>query len=137
MKDKRTKPASSMQAAIAFAEAKRVHEEATKLKKLAEQEFVESCAKEGVEFAIIADATGRSSKVFIRRTIRTKVILDKLRGLVKPALLKRLVVEELDQSKVKSALEMGIIQQSVVDEASEATSVVSVMVVELETSVSS
>lgn len=135
MTDKRKKPASAMQAARAFADAKASYDIAVKAKKIAEQDFIEACAKEGVEFSVIADDAGRSSKVFVRRTVRTKVILDKLRKLVKPAVLKKLVVEELDQKRVASALDMGLIDQATVDKATEATSVVSVMVTELDATV--
>jgi len=135
MKDKQKKPASAMQAARAFAEAKSCYDEAVKAKKLAEQNFIEACAKEGVEFSVITDDAGLSSKVFVRRTIRTKVILDKIRKLVKPAVLKKLVVEEIDQKLVASALLMNLIDQATVDQASEATTVVSVMVTELESKV--
>lgn len=135
MKDKQKKPASAMQAARAFAEAKSCYDEAVKAKKLAEQNFIEACAKEGVEFSVITDDAGLSSKVFVRRTIRTKVVLDKIRKLVKPAVLKKLVVEEIDQKLVASALLMNLIDQATVDQASEATTVVSVMVTELESKV--
>jgi len=135
MKDKQKKPASAMQAARAFAEAKSCYDEAVKAKKLAEQNFIEACAKEGVEFSVITDDAGLSSKVFVRRTVRTKIILDKLRKLVKPAVLKKLVVEEVDQKLVASALLMNVIDQATVDQASEATTVVSVMVTQLETKV--
>lgn len=135
MKDKVKKPASAMQAARAFADAKASYDEAVKLKKLAEQNFIEACAKEGVDFSVITDDAGVSSKVFVRRTIRTKVILDKLRNLVKPAVLKKLVVEEIDQKLVASALAMNILDQATVDQATEATTVVSVMVTELESKV--
>jgi len=135
MKDKQKKPASAMQAARAFADAKSCYDEAVKAKKLAEQNFIEACAKEGVEFSVITDDAGLSSKVFVRRTIRTKVVLDKIRKLVKPAVLKKLVVEEIDQKLVASALLMNVIDQATVDQASEATTVVSVMVTQLETKV--
>jgi len=135
MKDKQKKPASAMQAARAFAEAKSCYDEAVKTKKLAEQNFIEACAKEGVEFSVITDDAGLSSKVFVRRTIRTKVVLDKIRKLVKPAVLKKLVVEEIDQKLVAGALLMNLIDQATVDQASEATTVVSVMVTELESKV--
>lgn len=132
MTNKITKPSSAMQAARAFADAKSEYDAASKAKKIAEQNFIEACAKEGVDFSVISDAQGKNSKVFVRRSVRTKVVLDKLRQLVKPAVLKKLVVEELDQKKVASAIDMGIVAQSVVDQASEVTPVVSVMVVELD-----
>jgi hypothetical protein len=132
MTEKTKKPASAMQAARAFAEAKVSYDAAVKAKKVAEQNFIEACAKEGVEFSVISDDDGRSSKVFVRRTVRTKVILDKLRKLVKPAVIKKLVVEELDQKLVASAVGLGILDQAVVDQASEVTPVVSVMIAELD-----
>jgi len=135
MKEKQKKPASAMQAARAFADAKSCYDEAVKAKKLAEQNFIEACAKEGVEFSVITDDAGLSSKVFVRRTVRTKVVLDKLRKLVKPAVLKKLVVEEIDQKLVASAIAMNILDQATVDEASEATAVVSVMVAQFESKV--
>jgi len=135
MKEKQKKPASAMQAARAFADAKSCYDEAVKTKKLAEQNFIEACAKEGVEFSVITDDSGLSSKVFVRRTIRTKVVLDKLRKLVKPAVLKKLVVEEIDQKLVASAIAMNILDQATVDQASEATAVVSVMIAQLESKV--
>lgn len=130
MTDKRKKPTSAAQAAIAFAEAKASYDMATKAKKIAEQDFIEACAKEGLE-SVITGSGDESRKVFIRRTVRTKIVLDKLRKLVKPAVLKKLVVEEVDQKLVASALAMNLIEQSVVDNATEVTPVVSVMIADV------
>jgi len=127
MNDKRKKPTSAAQAAIAFAEAKTSYDIASKAKKIAEQDFIEACTKEGLE-SVITGQGDDSRKVYIRRTVRTKIILDKLRKLVKPAVLKKLVVEEVDQKLVASAVSMNLVSQAVVDQATEVTPVVSVMI---------
>lgn len=130
MKDTK-KPTSATQAAIAFVAAKQAYESAAKAKKVAEQDFIEACAKEGLE-SIVTKTDDVSRKIYIRRTVRTKVVLEKLKKLVKPNVLKKLVVEEIDQKKVASAVEVGILAQGVVDQATEVTQVVSVMIAELE-----
>ena len=130
MKDTK-KPTSATQAAIAFVAAKQAYESAAKAKKVAEQDFIEACAKEGLE-SVVTKADDVSRKIYIRRTVRTKVVLEKLKKLVKPNVLKKLVVEEIDQKKVASAVEVGILAQGVVDQATEVTQVVSVMIAELE-----
>lgn len=130
MKDTK-KPTSATQAAIAFVAAKQAYESAAKAKKVAEQDFIEACAKEGLE-SVVTKMDDASRKIYIRRTVRTKVVLEKLKKLVKPNVLKRLVVEEIDQKKVASAVEVGILAQGVVDQATEVTQVVSVMIAELE-----
>lgn len=133
MNDKRKKPASTMQAARAFAEAKIAYDAATKAKKAAELDFIEACAKDGVDASVIPDFNGKAVKVFVRHTIRTKFVLERLRKLVKPAVLKKMLVEELDQKKVANAVGIGLISPAIADEATDVTKVVSVMVAELET----
>lgn len=133
MNDKRKKPASVMQAARVFAEAKIAYDVATKAKKAAELDFIEACAKDGVDAAVVPDFNGKPVKVFVRHTIRTKFVLERLRKLVKPAVLKKMLVEELDQKKVSNAIGIGLISTVIADEASEVTKVVSVMVAELDT----
>lgn len=123
---------SAAQAAKAFAEAKSAYEEATKAKKVAELEFMEACAKEGVDAVVIGDE-GRKRKVFIRSSVRNDFNLEKLRKLVKPAVLKKVLTEVVDRKKIAGALEMGLIDQHSLDKATEVTKVTSVMIADLET----
>lgn len=122
---------SAAQAARAYADAKTAYEEASKAKKVAELEFMEACAKEGVDAAVITD-DGRSRKVFIRSAVRSEFNLEKLRKLLKPAVLKKVVTEVVDRKKISGAVEIGMIDQHTLDKATEVTKVTSVMIVDLD-----
>jgi hypothetical protein len=122
---------SAAQAAKTFADAKAAYDEAVKAKKVAELEFMEACAKEGVDAVIIGDQ-GSKRKVFIRSTVRSEFNLEKLRSVLKPSVLKKVVAEVVDRKKIVGALEMGLVDQHSLDQATEVTKVTSVMIAELD-----
>ena len=122
---------SAAQAAKTFADAKAAYDEAVKAKKVAELEFMEACAKEGVDAVIIGDQ-GSKRKVFIRSTVRSEFNLEKLRSVLKPSVLKKVVAEVVDRKKIVGALEMGLVDQHSLDQATEVTKVTSIMIAELD-----
>ena len=119
---------SAAQAASELVQKRAVAEKANREKRDAEAAFMEACAREGVEQVITSQST---VKVYIRRAMRSSYSIDMLSKLLKPAQLRKVTKTTIDSELFESAVSIGMIEQSVADEATSVKEVVSVCVAKL------
>ena len=124
---KPSKP-SAAQAASELVQKRAVAEKANREKRDAEAAFMEACAREGVEQVITSQST---VKVYIRRAMRSSYSIDVLSKLLKPAQLRKVTKTTIDSELFESAVSIGMIEQSIADEATSVKEVVSVCVAKL------
>jgi hypothetical protein len=125
---KTTKKVAKLSAAQAGAELvqkRAIAEKASRDKRDAEAAFMEACAREGIEQVITSQST---VKVYIRRAMRSSYSFDVLSQLLKPAQLRKVVKTTIDSELFESAVSIGMIEQSIADEATTVKEVVSVCV---------
>ena len=119
---------SAAQAASELVQKRAVAEKANREKRDAEAAFMEACAREGVEQVITSQST---VKVYIRRAMRSSYSIDVLSKLLKPAQLRKVTKTTIDSELFESAVSIGMIEQSIADEATSVKEVVSVCVAKL------
>lgn len=116
---------SAAQAGAELVQKRAIAEKASREKRDAEAAFMEACAREGVEQVITSQST---VKVYIRRAMRSSYSFDVLSQLLKPAQLRKVVKTTIDSELFESAVSIGMIEQSIADEATTVKEVVSVCV---------
>jgi Flp pilus assembly protein TadG len=116
---------SAAQAAADLVQKRAIAEKASREKRDAEAAFMEACAREGVEQVITSQST---VKVYIRRAMRSSYSLNALSKLLKPAQLRKVTKTVIDNELFESAVSIGIIEQSIADQATTVKEVVSVCI---------
>ena len=116
---------SAAQAGAELVQKRAIAEKASRDKRDAEAAFMEACAREGIEQVITSQST---VKVYIRRAMRSSYSFDVLSQLLKPAQLRKVVKTTIDSELFESAVSIGMIEQSIADEATTVKEVVSVCV---------
>ena len=116
---------SAAQAGAELVQKRAIAEKASREKRDAEAAFMEACAREGVEQVITSQST---VKVYIRRAMRSSYSFDVLSRILKPAQLRKVVKTTIDSELFESAVSIGMIEQSIADEATTVKEVVSVCV---------